>query len=38
MQVEHRLKVLGFSTMLAAAMISDAACAADDNSGQIARR
>jgi hypothetical protein len=39
MQVEQRLKLLGFSTMLAAAVMADAACAADAyNGAQIARR
>jgi mono/diheme cytochrome c family protein len=36
---EHRLKVFGLWTMLAGAVMADAACAADAyNGGQIARR
>jgi mono/diheme cytochrome c family protein len=39
MQREHRLKLFGFSTMLAGAVMMDAAWAADAyNGGQIARR
>jgi hypothetical protein len=33
MQVEHPLKLLGFSTMLAAVVIADAACVADAYNG-----
>jgi mono/diheme cytochrome c family protein len=39
MQLEHRAKLFGFWTMLAGAVMADAACAADAyNGGQIARR
>jgi len=39
MQPEHRLRLFGFSVVLAGAVMADAACAADAyNGGQIARR